>query len=214
MLTATEFFELTPLLSTVLWIEAVIYLGIGIYEIFDDFIAKAPRWAEQENSTNAWILLQHVIGHKMHAAICTILGFVALNGALEGQVTRFELELIFVSFAVIMPVIWSTMMPGRLGIMIVLLKPEFWLQIVMFVFFGHLVRPEILLLCIALNLWGMFVNFKHVRNTYFQPYTYEEFRKHVVAAVDEQYATRIDKLAGYQVDTNLNQAPEVEHSEP
>jgi len=56
-------------------------------------------------------------------------------------------ELIFVSFAVIMPVIWSTLMPGRLGIMILWLEPEFWLQIVMFTridkLAGHQVAAEI-----------------------------------------------------------------------
>ena len=36
MLSATDFYQATPLLLTVLWIEAVIYLSIGIYEIFDD----------------------------------------------------------------------------------------------------------------------------------------------------------------------------------
>jgi hypothetical protein len=42
MLSATEFFPVTPLLLVVLWIEAVVYLSIGTYEIFDDFLAKAP----------------------------------------------------------------------------------------------------------------------------------------------------------------------------
>ena len=50
MLSSTEFFQVTPLLMWVLWIEAVIYLGIGTYETFDDFIAKVPKWAEQDLS--------------------------------------------------------------------------------------------------------------------------------------------------------------------
>lgn len=53
----------------------------------------------------------------------------------------------FLSFAVIMPVIWSTFMPGRLGFIVVVMKPEFWLQVVMFTFFGHLIRPEIVFVC-------------------------------------------------------------------
>ena len=40
MLSATDFYTVTPLLNAVLWIEAVIYLSIGVYEIFDDFKAK------------------------------------------------------------------------------------------------------------------------------------------------------------------------------
>lgn len=198
MLSATEFYQVTPLLMWVLWIEAVIYLGIGIYEIFDDFVATVPKWAEQEGGINAWIRIQDVVARKMHAAICIILGFVALNGALEGHVTRFELELIFISFAVLMPVIWSTMMPGKLGFMIILLKPEFWLQLVMFIFFSHLVRTEILIICAVLNVWGIFVNLTHVRKVFFQPYTYAELRKHVVAAAGEAYAAKIDKLAGHK----------------
>ena len=198
MLSSTEFYQATPLLMWMLWIEAVIYLGIGIYEIFDDFIAKVPKWAEQDGGVNGWIRIQDVVARKMHAAICIILGFVALNGALEGHVTRFELELIFMSFAVLMPVIWSTIMPGKLGFMIILLKPEFWLQLVMFIFFSHLVRTEILIICAALNVWGIFVNLTHVRKVFFQPYTYAELRKHVVAAAGEAYAEKIDKLAGHK----------------
>jgi hypothetical protein len=196
MLSATDFYTVTPLLNAVLWIEAVIYLSIGVYEIFDDFKAKPPAWAKEENGYNAWIRMQDVIGRKMHAAICTILGFVALNGALEGFVTRFELELIFISFAVIMPVIWAMIMPGRLGFMVVLLKPEFYLQIVMFVFFSHLIRPEILVLCVALNLWGLFVHFRLVRTSFFQPFTYQSLRSHIVRGAGADYALRIDKLAG------------------
>jgi len=198
MLSSTEFYQVTPLLMWVLWIEAIIYLGIGTYETFDDFIAKVPKWAQQDGGINAWIRIQDIVARKMHAAICIILGFVALNGALEGHVTRFELELILIGFAVLMPVIWSTMMPGKLGFMIILLKPEFWLQLVMFVFFSHLVRMEILLICVALNLWGIFVNITHVRRVFFHPFTYEELRKHVVAAVGEEYAAKIDKLAGHK----------------
>ncbi len=197
MLSATEFFPVTPLLHTVLWIEAVIYLSIGTYEIFDDFLAKPPLWANTPMGINAWIRLQDVVARKMHAGLCFVLGFVALNGALEGHVTRFELELIFISFAVIMPVLWSTLMPGRLGITIMLLKPEFWLQLVMFTFFSQLIRPEVIALCVALNLWGIFVNLGLVRRKFFQPYTYAEFRQHVVEAVGEERASKIDALAGH-----------------
>jgi hypothetical protein len=198
MLEAMEFYQVTPLLKWVLWVEAVIYLGIGLYEVFDDFWAKSPDWANQANGINAWIRMQDVIGRKMHAAICVILGFVALNGALEGHVTRFELELIFISFAVLMPVIWSMTMPGRLGFLVIVLKPEFWLQLIMFIFFSHLVRPEILAICIALNCWGILVNTTYMRKVLFKPYTYRELRKHIVSAKGEEYARRLDKVAGYK----------------
>ena len=105
VLTAIEFFPTTTALSIVLWIEALIYLGIGLYETFDDFIHKAPKWAFINDRMNSWIQMRDKTGHKMHAAICFMLGFVALNGALEGMVTRFEIEIIFVSFALLSGII-------------------------------------------------------------------------------------------------------------
>jgi hypothetical protein len=207
MLSATEFFPVTPLLLVVLWIEAVVYLSIGTYEIFDDFLAKPPKWAETTNGINAWIRLQDVVARKMHAGLCFVLGFVALNGALEGHITRFELELIFISFAVIMPVLWSTLMPGRLGITIMLYKPEFWLQLVMFTFFSDLIRPEVLALCVAFNLWGIFVNLRLVRRQFFKPYTYGVLRDHIVEAVGEERAKKIDPLAGHTVPTDQQSNP-------
>ena len=199
MLSSTEIFAITPLLSAVLWIEAIIYLSIGTYEIFDDFIAKPPLWARTADGYNAWIRLQHVVGRKMHAGICFLLGFIALNGVLAGHVTRLELELIFVSFAVIMPVIWAMTMPGRLGILLILCKPEFWLQILMFVFFSHLVRPEILVMCVVFNLWGILVNWRLVRRQFIQPFTYEALRKDIVDAAGAEQAAKVDKLAGYDL---------------
>ncbi|MFT5102248.1 MAG: hypothetical protein ACI9HY_004385, partial [Planctomycetaceae bacterium] len=115
MLSATEFYTVTPGLEIVLWIEAVIYLGIGVFELFDDFVEKPQPWMTINGRVNGYVRLTHRIGHKMHAGICVLLGFVALNGILEGAVTRFELELIFLSFAILMPAIWSSLMPGRLG---------------------------------------------------------------------------------------------------
>ena len=38
----TEIYELTFALKVVLWVEAIVYLGIGIVEIFDDFFRKLP----------------------------------------------------------------------------------------------------------------------------------------------------------------------------
>ena len=44
MLATTEFLEINPSLEIVLWIEVVVYVGIGVYEFFDDFIAKPQPW--------------------------------------------------------------------------------------------------------------------------------------------------------------------------
>jgi len=44
MSTATDFFQVTPTLEVLLWIEALVYLSIGVFELFDDFITKTqPR---------------------------------------------------------------------------------------------------------------------------------------------------------------------------
>lgn len=197
MLAATEFYEVPLNLEIVLWIEAVIYLGIGVFELFDDFLDKPKPWMAIDGRTNGYLWMTQKIGHKMHAGICFLLGFVALNGVLEGHVTRFELELIFISFGILMPIILSCLMPGRLAFIILALKPEFWLQIVMFALFSHLIRPEILVLCVLLNLWGLVVYYFHTRRKLFVPFTYESVRADCVAAEGEQMATKLDKLAGY-----------------
>lgn len=199
MLSSTELYANTPLLQTVLWIEAAIYLGIGLFEVFDDFLEKPKQWMSVEGRMNGWLMLESKIGHKMHAGICVLLGFTALNGALEGQVTRFELELVFLSFAVIMPVIWSTFMPGRLGFIVVAMKPEFWLQIVMFTFFGHLIRLEVVLVCVVFNLWGVAVYILHTRKNYLKPYTYETLRRHLAEVDTPQRVQQMDKFAGHKL---------------
>ena len=127
-----------------------------------------------------------------------MLGMVALNGALEGFVTRFELELIFISFAVILPVLWSTLLPGRLGLTVLLLKPEFWLQGLMLLFFSYLIRPQVLGLCILLNAWGVLVYFLHTRKTLISPFDYATLREDVIAAEGVDTALTFDKLAGYK----------------
>ena len=196
MIGATEFYATTPGLNAILWVEAVIYLSIGAYELLDDFAGQPKAWMQIEGRPNSYLMLQHKVGHKMHAGLCFVLGMVALNGAIEGVVTRFELELIFISFAVILPVVWATLLPGRLGITVLLLKPEFWLQGLMLIFYSDLIRTEILWLCIALNLWGIVVYFLHTRRTLISPYEYATLRRDVIAAEGEAAVVKFDKLAG------------------
>lgn len=207
MLSSTEFYSVPLNLEIVLWIEAIIYLAIGTFELFDDFLDKPKPWMTIGGRVNGYVRMSHKIGHKMHAGICFLLGFVALNGVLEGQVTRFELELIFLSFGILMPVIWSCLLPGRLALIILAAKPEFWLQIAMFTMFSHLIRPEILVLCIALNAWGIFVYFFHTREKLFSPFTYAAVRSHCIDAEGEALAQKFDKLAGYSTDL---ETPKVE----
>lgn len=70
MLSATELLTLTPLLKGVLWVEAIVYLGIGLYEIFDDFAVKPASWMILGARANSYLQIKDKVGRKMHAAIC------------------------------------------------------------------------------------------------------------------------------------------------
>ena len=195
---AHELLELTTLLKVVLWIEVIIYLGIGIYEIFDSFSEQKP-WNLRNGKVNSYLAMQEVVGYKMHAAVCFLLGFVALNGLLEGAITRFELELIFVSLALVMMLLWMVALPGRIGFVVIFLtKPETTLQIIMFVFFADLIRPWVFYLCIFLNLWGFLVYFLQTRKKTIFPYKYESIRNDALeAGLEKNKVDAMDKMAGF-----------------
>ena len=194
---ANDILELTPLLKGILWVELIVYMGIGLFEILDSFREDKP-WVKRNGKLNSYLVMKETVGYKMHASVCFLLGFVALNGILEGAITRFELELIFVSLALIMMLLWITLMPGRLGLTVVFLtKPETTLQILMFIFFWDLIRPEVLLLCLSLNVWGFVVYFLHTRKKALHPYAYKTMRDDAEeAGLDEKTLGMFDKLAG------------------
>ena len=112
-MTSTELFELTLALKIVLWVEAIVYLGLGIFEIFDDFFRKLPSWTKLNGKLNAYLFMEDKMQHKFHAIVCFFLGFIALNGIIEGAVTRFEIELLFIGLALIMMLLWMIMPPGK-----------------------------------------------------------------------------------------------------
>jgi len=194
---ANDILELTPLLKGILWVELIVYMGIGLFEILDSFREDKP-WVKRNGKLNSYLVMKETVSYKMHASVCFLLGFIALNGILEGAITRFELELIFVSLALIMMMIWITLLPGRLGFTVVFLtKPETTLQILMLIFFWDFIRPEVLLLCLSLNLWGFVVYFLHTRKKALHPYAYETMRDDAEeAGLDEQTLSMLDKLAG------------------
>ena len=199
MLSPTELYPLTPLLKGILWVEVLVYLGIGVYEIIDDFRVKPQPWMTLSNTPNSYLMIKEKVGHKMHGGLCFLLGFVALNCLIEGAVTRFELELCFVSLALLMMTIWMTLMPGRLGLTVVLTKPEFWLQILMFGYFLPLIQPWVIGLCVTLNLWGILVNVLHTRRQVLVPFSYETLRRDAVeAGLAERELNTFDKLAGHK----------------
>ena len=197
-MSSTEIFELTFALKVVLWVEAIVYLGIGIFEIFDDFFRKLPSWINLNGKLNAYLFMEDKMHHKFHAAICFFLGFIALNGIIEGAVTRFEIELLFIGLALIMMLLWMILPPGRLALLMLLTKPETYLSITMFYLFSDLIRIEIFLFCLGLNIWGLIVYFLNTRKNII-PFTYKRFRDDVVeAGIPESRIKAMDKMAGYK----------------
>ena len=164
-MSSTELFELTLALKIVLWVEAIVYLGLGIFEIFD---------------------------------VCFFLGFIALNGIIEGAVTRFEIELLFIGLALVMMLLWMIMPPGKVGIAMFLTKPETYLSIIMFLLFSDLIRLEIFIICILFNVWGIAVFIFNTRKLII-PYTYKRFRADVIeAGISENKIKAWDKMSGYK----------------
>ena len=54
-MSANELLELTTLLKVVLWIEVIVYMGIGIFEILDSFSKEAmehERWKSKQLFSN------------------------------------------------------------------------------------------------------------------------------------------------------------------
>ena len=174
-MTSTELFELTLALKIVLWVEAIVYLGLGIFEIFDDFFRKLPSWTNLNGKLNAYLFMEDKMQHKFHAIVCFFLGFIALNGIIEGAVTRFEIELLFVGLALIMMLLWMILPPGKMAIAMLLTKPETYLSVTMFLLFSDLIRIEVFTICVLFNIWGLAVfifNTKKLMN----PYNYKRFR--------------------------------------
>jgi magnesium-transporting ATPase (P-type) len=197
-MSANELLELTTLLKVVLWIEVIVYMGIGIFEILDSFSKEKP-WNMRDGRVNSYLVMREIVSYKMHAAVCFLLGFIALNGLLEGSITRFELELIFLSLALIMMLLWMVALPGRLGFIVIFLtKPETSLQIVMFIFFADLIRPWVMYLCIFFNIWGFIVYFVQTRKKSIYPYDYSTIRQDALdAGLEVSKVEAMDKAAGY-----------------
>ena len=195
---STELFELTLALKIVLWVEAIVYLGLGIFEIFDDFFRKLPSWTNLNGKLNAYLFMEDKMQHKFHAIVCFFLGFIALNGILEGAVTRFEIELLFIGLALVMMLLWMILPPEKMAIAMLLTKPETYLSVIMFLLFSNLIRIEIFAVCILFNIWGMAVFIFNTRKL-MNPYTYKRFRDDVIEAGIPEYRIQAwDKMTGYK----------------
>lgn len=190
---ATERLPLDGGLKVILWIETILYLGIGLHEIFDDFNAN-PKWNAPWARNNPWVKTTFRSMVKMHAAVCVLLGYVAASGLYEGEVGRLELELLFLSLALLMYSIWSAMIPFNLWWRICVMKPETYLQAAMVLFYSDLVRPHVLCICLGLNVYALFVRFGPTSTGCYEPFTYAELRESICQAEGPEMAEKIDKL--------------------
>lgn len=207
MLGPTDFLPLTPALSAILWVEVVVYLGLGLFGLFDDYFERHPAWTVREGRPNGYLRMAAKSAHKLHAAICLILGWIALNGLLEQKVSRFEIETLFLSLAVLMSAVWSMKLPGRVGVLGVVLKPEFWIQIAMFAMFLPFIRPQVAMICVGINFWGIVFLLLRGQTALFVPYATETLVRDVEEALGEERANRVRRLAGIKAVTQTEPPP-------
>ena len=68
----------------------------------------------------------------------------------------------------------------------------------MFYLFSDLIRIEIFLFCLGLNIWGLIVYFLNTSKN-IKPYTYKRFHDDFVdAGIPEARIKVMDKMAGYK----------------
>ena len=97
--------------------------------------------------------------------------------------------------------IFGLLPPGRFAFVTLATKPEIVLQAVMYFFCLNLIRPEIVGLCLILNLWGLIVYFRQTSKIFGGKY--EIMRADMLEATgDEVFVARVDKIAGYKPPTN------------
>ena len=87
----------------------------------------------RDGRVNSYLVMREIVSYKMHAAVCFLLGS-ALNGLIEGAITRFELSLFFKS-CINYDAFVDDLSSRPAWIYYFLTKPETSLQIIMFVFF-------------------------------------------------------------------------------
>jgi hypothetical protein len=195
-----EALELTTGLKVLLWVEMIVYGLLGIFETFDDLLPKGQIWNKPFVQDSIYVKTTYKAMIKMHGAICFMLGYIALNAYLAGEMSPFDFEFNFIVLGLIMAAVWESMLPGQMYWIVVCLKPEFWITIALWVNYTDMVRPSILYLNAFLNVYGIFVRFsgpctKHP--AYYEPFTYETLRKSVFEA-DPEAVEKFDKIAGYK----------------
>lgn len=157
---ATEYFPVTGVIQFVLWVEVIVYLGVGLLEVFNDLHRKSPAWVLNNKRLNTFIWSTDARYHKCHGVLCLLLGLVALNGLMEGQVNRFEIEFVLVSLSAIVCMLFCIVVPSFRCLPSILLSPDLYIFSLMAVFYSNMIRYEVLAVCVLLVLWGLFVFFK------------------------------------------------------
>eukprot|EP00933_Yihiella_yeosuensis_P007868 TRINITY_DN113069_c0_g1_i1.p1 TRINITY_DN113069_c0_g1~~TRINITY_DN113069_c0_g1_i1.p1 ORF type:complete len:211 (-),score=30.93 TRINITY_DN113069_c0_g1_i1:280-912(-) len=148
-------------LLVVLWLEIIIYMGIGVYEMFFQDFAKPPP-----SVRNCFEEAMHNLHKKFHAGICLVLGSCALQGVVSGKCSRFEFEMMFFTLGLIMSMVWNGLgypfgVKGRL--LAIGLKPEFWFQLVLWYSYADAVRLPVRIVCVLLNIHGIAIGLFVVR---------------------------------------------------
>jgi len=199
MLNATELYPLTTALAIILWIEFILYTGVGLFEIFDDFLRKTKPWVFVDGRLNLYVYSTDLKNHKSHASFAFILGFIALNGIIEGGVNRFELELMFVGLALIFCQVFCFTPPTKRFLRVIWVLPEMYLQIALYLLCAPLIRPEVIGLCALLIAWGVFVHFRKTRTMEGAPFEWEQYRDDTRAmGGSEGLLKSYDKVVGYK----------------
>ena len=156
-------------LQILLWVAALIYGLGGLKEMCDDFL-PTPKWRVKFLRGNAWATILHITGTKMHAAVLVILGYIAVNGLIEGGLTRSEFEIFFLLSALMMATIWMTMVPSPMYFVTVMTKPVFFFLLVLSIGFSNFVRPQVLVIAAVFNVYGILVR------AFSAPVAYERMR--------------------------------------
>merc|ERR1712166_514426 len=199
-ITADESFPLKGALKGILWTEVVVYLGVGLYMFLAIDLGKMakPPWA-----SNPYALVMVQTNQKMHATLAIMMSYVAMVGLDNGHVTRMELDFLFLSLALIMNSVFAFPVPFCVAARIPLLKPEFWLQLVLWCTCANLARPSILIPCGSINAYGLIVWVVKGRNNWAG---YDAFRADVAEAEGDEAAGKFDKLCCRATSTSEDSA--------
>ncbi|MEM1133538.1 MAG: hypothetical protein AAGH53_11415 [Pseudomonadota bacterium] len=206
---ATEFREAPFVLQVILWAEVVAYIGTLIYKIVEEFYRPAMKWTYVDGRLNTYIWHREQKGNKAHTLFALMLGIVALNGAVEGKVTRFEMEFIFISLATITWMVLTIIPPSkRILLKAIPIVPEFYFMAAMSIFYYDWIRPEVFGLCIAIILVTLILFFRNSSQFIEETYTFERFNADKEAAKPDSELKAFDPRRPRETEFPPSPAPQ------